>query len=358
MHPAWVDRYSADALVLLILNDTLPTHILTHKVAPFLFWSHALDTILIMGGRAGRLGDSLRHLSSCEYLDATTGLWNYIAPMTTTRVAGAAVSFDDSVYVLGGYSAATGYAMRSAERLDLTLMKWFKMPSLHRARYGHCACEFDGIIYVFGGQAEAVSEMLIPTDTQWREKPPPPVHVSAARCIRVRDQIALIGGCIVSDDAQVGRASDRIYLFDPVMLSWRASPARLHPGRTAFAPTLVDDCLILTGGFAITADGEKELCTSQVIPISAIFGERSLSTITVADLPLPRAGCLTVTLKEPFLLGGENCDGTNWQLFDSPLKLGSDGIWSACNLPRLNIARTAFAACNAKIKPRCRRCQL
>ena len=361
-HCPWTDRHAADALVLLILDDKLPSQLVVSQLASFLRWVDPVQTVYCIGGRSGPLGDSAAHLCSVEFLDPVLNDWRNSPEMPSPRVAAAAVALDGYLYVMGGYRDSRGRSLSSVDRFDTHGFKWGESPPMLQRRYGHCACVLNGSIYVFGGEEQLMSERFDAIPNKWYPLPAPPVHVSAARCAVIDEKIVLAGGCLVLPPGSLEKANDRIYIFDPVCESWHSSQVRLCPARTAFGLTVESDSLLLTAGFVLDDGREVEVGTSQRISKSLLLtGATEDDSFPAPEVCSPRGGCLSVSVPGgvTLLLGGERetADYTN-KLFDEPLKLSGKLGWRQGDLPRMKTARTAFSACAGPFWPECRRCRL
>eukprot|EP01083_Nonionella_stella_P002087 5994_1 len=57
-----------------------------------------------------------------------------------------------SIYIIGGSTKMNGQgALKSIERFDCVTQSWSRMPDMHEARRGASSVSFDQRIYVFGG---------------------------------------------------------------------------------------------------------------------------------------------------------------------------------------------------------------
>ena len=98
--------------------------------------------------------------------------WLKGVEMPTPRCLFAAATIKDTVYVIGGYSYdPQSSAMASVDAYSASTHKWTSMAPMNRARYGHGAVEYGGKIYVAGGAHNSTIvreiEVYDPISNKW-----------------------------------------------------------------------------------------------------------------------------------------------------------------------------------------------
>eukprot|EP00808_Paulinella_micropora_P005576 g63229.t1 len=130
----------------------------------------------VMGGTDG-FGTCL---SSVERFDPKKNKWEAVAPMTTPRARGCAVSvvLDDKIYLLGGFDGADTF-MSSVERFCPEKNKWELWVPLSSKRKAPAGAVLNGYIYVIGGLCRKDEDITLATverfDTKtnkWEEVAP------------------------------------------------------------------------------------------------------------------------------------------------------------------------------------------
>lgn len=113
----------------------------------------------------------LAYLNRLEVFDPATNTWT--TPATTgtftKRVAHSSAYVDGKLYIIGGYSNATG-ALATVDVLDVATNTWSNraFTGAFPPRYGHTSSVVDGKIYVIGGYStEPKTLMFDPVTSVW-----------------------------------------------------------------------------------------------------------------------------------------------------------------------------------------------
>jgi len=83
-------------------------------------------------------------------------MWTIAPAMPTARNSGAAVTFENRLYVLGGRTVTRGN-LAVVEMFDPVTGAWESLSPMPEPRGGIAAAELDGVIYVFGGEDATAS---------------------------------------------------------------------------------------------------------------------------------------------------------------------------------------------------------
>lgn len=100
-----------------------------------------------------------RHvIDTAEYYDLVVEAWVMLPSMCRERCAAGSVSFNDSVFVLGGCDE-DGTSLDSAERFDTTTGGWRELPRMRSPRCNFAAASIRGLIFVAGGYDDRMRDL-------------------------------------------------------------------------------------------------------------------------------------------------------------------------------------------------------
>ncbi|HET9907384.1 MAG TPA: kelch repeat-containing protein [Anaerolineales bacterium] len=195
--------------------------------------------VYIFGGAASIVNWAPR--ADAWVYEPETDSWSRVALMPERRLAGAAVTLGDYIYVLGGTGGSNALL-----RYDPAQDEWTKLAQLSQSREHTTATTFDGRLYTLGGRWSGIGELTSveiydPASDSW-------TSAQTARAgfatVTVNGKIYVMGGEVLTGANQ---ALKSVEVFD------------LASGRWEFAPDLplalhgvpavnVDDVIYVLGG--------------------------------------------------------------------------------------------------------------
>lgn len=162
------------------------------------------DTLYVLGGFAAASTPS----NAVEALDLTTNTWSSRMPMPVPLHHAPAVAHDGRIHVLGGYTSAAFVPTRLHFVYDPASDLWSVGPELPRARGAHGAAVVDGQAVLVGGVGDAgllsavdVLELGAGTWSEAAELPKPRDHLAVAA---LDGRVHAIGGRERSLDTNMG----------------------------------------------------------------------------------------------------------------------------------------------------------
>ena len=168
------------------------------------------DYIYIVGWR-GATANLLRY-------DPATDAWASLAPLGQLREHTAAVVLDGKIYALAGRWQGVG-ELDSVEVYDPATDRWSPGISLDHARGGHAAAVLDGKIYVMGGEVLTGTtlaldsvEVFDPATGSWSPGMPMPVALHGLPAIGLDGRVYALGG---SDRAGAIENHGRVFSLRP-----------------------------------------------------------------------------------------------------------------------------------------------
>eukprot|EP00929_Paragymnodinium_shiwhaense_P012585 TRINITY_DN11994_c0_g2_i5.p1 TRINITY_DN11994_c0_g2~~TRINITY_DN11994_c0_g2_i5.p1 ORF type:complete len:417 (-),score=49.79 TRINITY_DN11994_c0_g2_i5:350-1600(-) len=194
------------------------------------------------GGYEGSFPSAAR---TVECFDASGHRWERLPPLATGRIACAAVSIENCLYVIGGCNAGLE-DLTSAEVFDTDAGFWRPLPPMPDARRLCTAAACDGKLYVFGRGASSVSEPMAlcfrPDIQIWEEVP----RMSASLpCVALA-----CGGYIYvfscADELKAAATAER---YDPKARSWETLP-NIPTSRRSFGGAAVSGMVYICGGMS------------------------------------------------------------------------------------------------------------
>ena len=160
------------------------------------------------------------------------------------RLAGAAVTLDDYIYVMGGTGGSNALL-----RYDPARDEWTSLAALSQSREHTAAAALDGKIYALGGRwsdtGELASVEVYDPATDFMDVPPP---MQTARggfaAVTVDGKIYVLGGEVLTGANQ---ALKSIEIFDPQRGTWEFGPD-LPLGLHGVPAVNVDGVIYVLGG--------------------------------------------------------------------------------------------------------------
>ena len=253
--------------------------------------------IYVMGG----FEPSNATTAATERYDIKRNRWRRMADMPVALNHAAAVAHRGRVYVLGGYSSATGLAQEVATlyRYDPGRNRWRRLPPAPTARGALTVGVIRGRLYAAGGAnssgALSTLEIYDFANRRWRTGPDMPTArehlagaVSGGRFYVLAGRAAGVGNYAV------------VEAYDPRARRWRRVPPMSKPRGGIGAATV-------TGGRIVVAGGEE---TAGTIREVELYDPRTRRWSALPDLPTPRHGLGVVSSgRRVFTLEGGDVPG-------------------------------------------------
>ena len=185
--------------------------------------------IYTFGGLAGSTWPNASVTNGSYVYDPAADTWQALAPMPRASYAGAAVEFNDKIWLIGGGAdLSCGSVLRDVYIYDPAMDSWSTGPSLPvgNPRAGFGAAVLGGRIYVVGGQGVPCSPPILDTllvydsSSGWSSLaslPTPRNHLAA---VAAEGHLYAIGG--FSGSTTSSAAVER---YDPGSNSWAAVPS-------------------------------------------------------------------------------------------------------------------------------------
>jgi len=150
------------------------------------------DYIYIVGGTGGS-NALLRY-------DPALDEWTSLASLSESREHTAATALDGKIYALGGRWSGTG-ELTSVEVYDPSTDSWSTAPALSTARAGFAVVTVNGKIYALGGEvltgenhALTSVEIFDPENDVWESGPDLPLPLHGVPAVNVDGVIYVLGG--------------------------------------------------------------------------------------------------------------------------------------------------------------------
>jgi len=246
-----------------------------------------LDAKIFAAGGAGLTAPR----DDFEVYDPETGRWSPREPLPVGLERFAMATFDERVWVAGGYTAEGG-SEPSAQvwTFDPETNRWSPEAALPGPKASFSMIALDGRLYALGGE-DGASGMFVydPENGGWTAADAP-LHTNrrGAAALSVDGEIWLIGG------AAEGEASARVDVFDPETGAWRDGPALPEP-RAGHAAAALDGVVHVFGGRS--ADMRRTL-SDHLALVDGAWREE-------AAMPAPRTEAAGAALDgEIWLIGG------------------------------------------------------
>ena len=220
--------------------------------------------------------------AATERYDIERNRWTRVADMPTPLNHAAATTYRGDVYVVGGYSGATGLTddVATLYRYDPGRDRWRRLPSMPTARGALVAGVIGHRLYAAGG-ASAHHGGALPTLEVYDFRTPPlahrPGHGDRARAPRRRGRRRPL---LRARRPRGGRRQlRRRRVVRPAHRRWRSEPPMRKPRGGIGAATV--------GGRIVVVGGEEGAGTIREVEL---FNPRTRRWRRLPDLPTPRHG--------------------------------------------------------------------
>ncbi len=262
------------------------------------------DTVLVVGGFSAGIGTNGGHTSAVDRFDVTRGTWRARAPLPSVRSsAGIATGPDGRVYLIGGQTWTGGAAITaSVLRYDAQTNTWTTRTAISAPRYGLAAATSGGLIYVFGGNpgtcCATTVEEYDPDDDVWVARTGLTVARSDLSAVSGGNGRIYVFGGVTSAGAYVGTTDE----FDPSTNSWLSRAAMTNPRAGAAAARATNGRIYIAGG--TTTGGALLRSLEEYDPTTNTWRAR-------ANLPQARTGATLVSRSDGrlWLVGGAVASG-------------------------------------------------
>lgn len=194
--------------------------------------------------------------------DPAAGTWVARAPMPEARIAGAAVTVDGYIYIVGGAGGTNALL-----RYDPSEDRWVALASLTHAREHTAAVALNGKIYALGGRWRGLGELSSveiydPAPNTWREGVPMQIPRAGFAAAILDGKIVVAGGEVLSGRKETLAS---IEVFDPMTGIWDVWPDLPFPLHGVPAVGL-DGALYVIGGSGKAGAIENEGRTLKYTP--------------------------------------------------------------------------------------------
>ena len=144
-----------------------------------------------------------------------------LARMPEPRLAGAAVTVDNYIFVLGGTGGSNALL-----RYDPTLDEWTSLAGLSESREHIAAAALNGKIYALGGRWSGKGELTSvevydPTTDAWATAPSLQIARGGFAAVSVDGKLYAIGGEVLTSG---NHALTSVEVFDPEQEAWQSGP--------------------------------------------------------------------------------------------------------------------------------------
>ena len=225
--------------------------------------------------------------------------WSVHKPMTEPRAGGAAVSFDNGIYVIGGETTGGVTAQMTFYTPDQD--SWLALSPMPVAVTDISAGVIGGKIYIPGGKTTSgsTSNGLQVYDTRtktWEEKASVPVRVSGYALAVYEGKIFIFGGWDGINYLST------VYSYDPDMDRW-SQETKMPTPRAYSEAAVIENQIFVIGGY----DGKNVLSVNEVFtPDSSQPWQEN------SPLPEPRYAFGMANLVDTlYLIGGKSHPETN-----------------------------------------------
>jgi N-acetylneuraminic acid mutarotase len=211
-----------------------------------------------LGGQiwvAGGLLGSQSATNQTEFYDPTLRAWNPGPPLPFSLNHVMMVSYNNTLWLIGGFTAQPGNVLATASArvliLDKASDRWINGPSLHHARAAGAAAVVGNDIVVVGGRTgtsgpssnQLVTTTEIFNGTSWHDAAPIPVPVNHLAAASDGTYLYAVGGHQITDTSTTAV----LQRFDPATRQWTQLPPMPAPA-SGLGAMVVGDELITVGG--------------------------------------------------------------------------------------------------------------
>jgi N-acetylneuraminic acid mutarotase len=204
---------------------------------------------------AGGLLGSQSATNKTEFYDPTDRTWHAGPPLPFSLNHVMMVPYQNTVWLIGGFTAQNGNVLANASARVLILDKaegrWVYGPSLHHARAAGAAAVVGNDIVVVGGRtgtsgpssSQPVTTTEIFNGTSWHDAAPIPVSCNHLAAASDGTYLYAVGGHQITDTSTIAV----LQRFDPATGQWTQLPP-MPTAASGLGAVIVGDELITVGG--------------------------------------------------------------------------------------------------------------
>lgn len=177
--------------------------------------------LFLIGGYSGASGEPLAEV---RILDLASAEWRRGVPMPSARGALAVAVLDGRIHAVGGRDGSK--SVSAHEIYDPASDQWTEAAAIASPRNHHAAAVLNGRLFVFGGRDEETAEMTATevynaeTD-RWDSAPPMPTGRSGIAAAAIEGKAIVFGGETFGANT---KTFDEAELYDPELDQWRSLP--------------------------------------------------------------------------------------------------------------------------------------
>jgi Kelch motif len=258
--------------------------------------------ILVIGGKCEE-----DHLACTELYDNRTNTWTDGPELNEVRSGHAAVFYNNSIYVFGGYNNKDYLVSIECLHLSCKNSKWNLLNAKLSCKRSGCAAVVVGpLIYIMGGYESrsdwASVDILDTTTGTIRKGPSMTTARSGCASAVINNTIHVVGG----NDAH-GMAPKTIETLSVGTNNnqWNVCTSKMSTARCFPAVAVVAHCLVVMGGH----DGDNNSFLSSV----EVFDTKKSVWWSLPDMNKSRYGCAAVTLGESrVVVVGGTCESEEY----------------------------------------------
>ena len=243
-----------------------------------------------LGGQiwvAGGLLGSQSATNKTEFYDPTLRTWNPGPPLPFSLNHVMMVPYQNTVWLIGGFTAQNGNVLANASArvlmLDKANFSWVSGPSLHHARAAGAAAVVGNDIVVVGGRtgtsgpssSQPVTTTEIFNGTSWHDAAPIPVSCNHLAAASDGTYLYAVGGHQITDTSTTAV----LQRFDPATGQWTQLPPMPAPASGLGA--------VIVGDELITVGGDNGLIVFSTV---RAYNLTTKGWSTLPSLPQPRTG--------------------------------------------------------------------
>jgi N-acetylneuraminic acid mutarotase len=183
-----------------------------------------------------------------QMYDTSAGGWKVMEPMSARRFAAAAVTFDDTIFVMGGFTGST--AVNANEAYSPRSNSW--SPSQPKvvpmSAVGAAGARYDNMVILLGGNGSgnATLQIYTPQTNQWSTFNTQAPQFTGGGAVMVGSRLYVLGGNTKGFSS--GATSSVYGYLEMSNLSWTSIPAPSSVGFYFSGAALLNDKIYLMGG--------------------------------------------------------------------------------------------------------------
>ena len=196
-----------------------------------------------------------------EVYDTKTDNWREVARLPEKRDHVAAATFNNSIYVIGGFNDS-GMPTDTTFVYDTITNKWKRVTNMPTPRGALTAQFINGILYAIGGDGTriysldgrydpqgniAINEAYDPRNNEWSSKSPMQIPRDHAASAVIDGKIYVIGGREPIGNSTLFRNLDINEMYDPETDTW-IFRQHLPSHRSGLAAASLNDKIFAFGG--------------------------------------------------------------------------------------------------------------